>query len=154
MKKNTLLITLILAILSIGCVNTHRLDGGTSATYGKDPETGLAVGTETSAGGFDLFGSLFRFRPYVKRTGLASSIDEPTVASGTSAASDTAAQALKAEMEREPGTGKKRVTYGATGLSTEAQKLDSILREIERIKNGLPHKVDRTEDTPTPSPEE
>jgi len=148
MKKNKLLPIWIAlaAMLFTGCASTGRLDGGRSSNYGKDAETGLANGKKMEVLPINLLGSFFRLIPFTMESGLESTIDEPVVAVASSVASKTAAEKLSARSERDPGTGRKVVEYGAAGISTDAQKLDAILREIERIKNGIPHKVDRSGD--------
>jgi hypothetical protein len=126
MKKITII---SIAILLSGCMNTHRLDGGQSATFA-EADDGTA-GTETIIAPVSIFGGLLQFSLWKKRDNVISTIDEPTVASGSSIGSKTAAEALSASSTRTNGV--KVVTYGAKGLSTEAQDIAKILERVEKF---------------------
>ena len=139
-KKLRLWTAVVLAVLLTGCASTHRLDGGRSAIYATD-ENGQGIGKEIEGPRLQFMGSVLTLFSWSSKSNVRSTVDEPIAAAGYTAASKTAAEAMKAESMRDPLTGQKRVTYGATGLSTEAQDLQKILAEVEKIKNGLPHKV-------------
>ena len=126
MKK---ILIFIAAILFTGCINTHRFDGGQSATFSEQGDG--TSGTETIVAPVSLFGGAVQFSLYKKRENVISSINEPTVASGTSAGSKTAAAALTATSSRTNGT--KVITYGAQGLSTDAQDIKSILDAVQKL---------------------
>ena len=134
MKRILLILTT--ALLITGCASTSRLDGGASSIHGVDPTTGLANGKKIEIFKVDLFGAIFRLIPFKFETGLASTIDEPTIAIGATAASATAIANMSAESVRSNGV--KRVTYGASGFDTKAQELDSIIARLNELKVSVP----------------
>lgn len=123
---------LLAALLTVGCAGTARFDGGRSSTYAQ------GQGSRINGPSISLLGGQLRLLSFEKETGLSSSIDEPTMAAGSSIASKSSAESLAAESQRNGTNGLKVVRYGAANVKTDAQKLAEILTELERIKNGLP----------------
>ncbi len=116
---------LLLAALLTGCGTLHRVDGGRTAEFAEDGGTEI-VGPSVQVGGSLL--SLFSFqkREKVKRTG-----DEPSIAAGNSIGSKAAMEAMSGGVLHSNGV--KHVTFGAKGITTEAQKIDSILQHLHNL---------------------
>jgi hypothetical protein len=133
MKKTTqirLSALIIAALFATGCASTHRLDGGRSAVFGVDTN-GVANGTEIEGPRIAFLGSVVQLFSFTKRANLAASIDEPSASAGYTAASKTAMENASAQMTRSNGV--KTVTYGAQGVTTDAQDAKGILDALQKL---------------------
>lgn len=129
-RLGLLLLAAIIIPALVGCGTIGRTDGGESAVF-------AATGKQTTGPSISLLGGMVKLNTWRKWDNVTATVDEPVGAVGGSALSKAAAEAIQAESMRDTN-GMKRITYGAQGISTDAQKLDSILHELERIKNGVP----------------
>lgn len=120
----------VAALLTTGCASTHRLDGGRSATFGVD-EKGVANGAEIEGPRIAVLGGVLQLFSFTKRDNVLSTIDEPSASAGYTAASRTAMENASAQMIRSNGV--KQVTYGAQGVTTDAQDLKAILDALQKL---------------------
>lgn len=123
-------LALSLAFILSGCASTHRLDGGRSAIFGVNTN-GVANGTEIEGPRIALMGSVIQLFSFTKRDNVASTIDEPSASAGYTAASKTAMENASAQMTRSNGV--KTVTYGAQGVTTDAQDLKAIIDALQKL---------------------
>ena len=124
------ILVLSLAFILSGCASTHRLDGGRSAIFHSDAN-GQGTGTEVEGPRIALLGGVLQLFSFTKRNNVASTIDEPSASAGYTAASKTAMENASAQMVRSNGV--KQVTYGAQGVTTDAQDLKAIIDALQKL---------------------